>query len=101
MILVHYLPSLICCFLNFEKSPELAGLKRNHPKEFFPVKPTQNTLSAPGWNKEETKRKRISQKVIVTAKRSGLVLWTKVAYGDFLKKPKPARLVMINSEQDS
>ena len=43
---------------------------------------------ATGWNKEETMRKRMSQEAIVTAGGSGLVSRTKIAYGDFLKKPQ-------------
>ena len=51
------------------------------------VKLTQNPFSAPRWNKEETKRKKISQKAIVTARESRLVSQTKIAYSDFLKRP--------------
>ena len=51
------------------------------------MKLTQN-LSAPGWNKEETKWKSISQEAIVIGGASKLVSQTKITYGDFLKRPK-------------
>ena len=44
-------------------------------------------LSAPRWNKGETKKKRISQEVIITTRGFGLVSQTKIAYGDFMKRP--------------
>ena len=58
------------------------------------MKLTQNPLLAPEWNKEETKRKRISQEVIATAGGSGLISQTKIAYCDFLKRPY---LIKVNN----
>ena len=51
-----------------QKRLKLKGFKSlSHFKQFFLVKLTWNTLSAPGWNKEEIKNKRILQEAIVTA----------------------------------
>ena len=60
---------------------------KSHHRQLFSVKLTQNTLSAPGWNKKEIK-KRISQEAIVTVGASRLVSQTKIACGDFLKRPQ-------------
>ena len=55
---------------------------------FFAVKLIWNPPFSTRMNKEEIKRKRIFQEVIITAEGSQLVLQTKIAYSDLLKTPK-------------
>ena len=56
--------------------------------DFFSIKSTWNHLSESGWNKKETKRKRLYQEAIVTTGASKLFLQTKITYSDLLKRPQ-------------
>ena len=57
-------------------------------KQFLLIKLTWIPLFALIGNKKETKRKKNSQEMIVTARRSRSVSQIKIIYGDFLKRPK-------------
>ena len=77
----------VCC-VYIQWHTQKFGVPSNHRKYFF-VKLTLNPPIVLWWNEKETKRKKI------TLKRNsndwgefGLVSWTKVAYGDFLKRPE-------------